>query len=119
MSYDALLLDDVQLYRDAETGRDGFNQPIFAQVLIGTTRGRLFAQGTLEQAINPEGPRAVVKSHRLSLALGYDVDESTTVAIGGKRYNVLEVNVARDAAGPHHLELLVERAADPPDTSSG
>lgn len=118
MSYDSLLLDDLQLWRDVETGRDDFNQPEYELQLVDVVRGRVFAQGTLEQRFTPEGTRSTIKAYRITLEHREDVDESSTIVDDASGvYDVLEVNRARDAAGPHHLELLVEKVSAPPDVS--
>ena len=116
MTYEALLLDDLQLWRDVETGRDGFNQPTYELELVDVVRGRVFSQSTMEQRFNPEGTRSTIKLYRATLELTDSLDEATTIVDDSSGvYDVLEVNVARDAAGPHHIEALIEKVSAPPD----
>lgn len=118
MSYDALLLDDLQLWRDVKTGEDGFGQPIYELQLVDVARGRVFSQSTIEQRFNPEGSRSTVKLYRISLEPRADVDESTTIIDDSSGvYDVLEVNRARGATTLHHLELLAEKVSAPPDVT--
>jgi hypothetical protein len=116
VSFDALLLDDLQLWRDDETSRDSFNQPVLTPELVDVVRGRVFALSTFEQRQAIEGTRAVVKRWRVALtysaAIAAVLDERCTIIDDASGvYEVLEVTLARDAIGPHHFELVVEKVS--------
>lgn len=112
MSYEALLLDDLQLFGQVEGPRDAFNQPTYTTELVDVVRGRVFSLSTLEQRFSVEGTRAIVKQYRAQLEYRTDVDERSTIIDDASGvYDVLEVSVARDSMGPHHLELRLEKVS--------
>jgi hypothetical protein len=116
VSLDALLVDDLQLWRDTETGRDAFNQPIVSTALVDVALGRVFTLSTIEQRFSVEGTRAIVKQYRAIVEYRAELesvlDERTTIVDDDSGvYDVLEVHPARGFAEPHHFELRLEKVS--------
>jgi hypothetical protein len=116
MSYDSLLIHDVEVRR--RNGQsDRFGQPVepspdrFADAVY---RGRLGARSGGEQF--PERSHdVVVETAKVYLQLGAELSESDRVTVRDPRTgrvlaqncDVTEVTVAEDSQGPHHIEAKI------------
>lgn len=119
--FDWLLIDALQLWQSVpvldvggDPTYDGFNEPITELELVDAVQGRVFALSTFEQRFAVEGTRAIVKRYRAVVEYRADltIDERSTIIDDASGvYDVLAVDLARDATGPHHYELQLEKVS--------
>lgn len=126
MSYDALLIHEVDVHR--LTGAvDRFGQPVpitgDASSLVGTFACRL-TQGSGGERYTDRSRDTVVRKYKLFMPIGVELYESDVVTVRDPRIdrelvtlgNVTDVSVVDDWQGPHHIEAAVEqrRSGDAP-----
>lgn len=102
--------DWVEVWRFQEVSRTE-GEPQMARVKVATIRGRVDElRSRHTDAIFRTNISGIKQDYgMIFLAAGSDVKANDVLRANGQDFQVVSINVAPGAFGPHHLEIFVDR----------
>jgi hypothetical protein len=116
-TFDRYLNDTLVVTGRTQTGEDGGGQPIWADVVRGTIRGRVDPNGgrgrDAAEVVNGPDLNPVISDFTAitELPSGFDVIERDTLVDDSGAYEVLGVAELDARVAAHHLEIKLRRIA--------